>query len=69
MAEIRAERLPNSQPQKPPANWTFYKPSVAENQRHCFGIDIYNENTNHGVWSAGSFINRHVPPIAAVCHR
>jgi hypothetical protein len=27
------------------------KPLVAENRRHCFGTVIYNENTNHDVWT------------------
>jgi hypothetical protein len=39
-------------------NCTIYKPSVAENDGHCCGIVIYNENTNYDVWSAGSFTNR-----------
>ena len=30
-------------------NWAE-GPLVAENERHCFGPVINNENTNHDVW-------------------
>jgi hypothetical protein len=47
------------------------KPSVAKKKKgHCFGIVIYNENTNHNVWSDCRSVTRspacagHAPTVA-----